>query len=288
MVAAIEEPATRREPRSRTTAVVEDRDNREPRTLHSYLGCPCAPPASSSSTCFGFHTGHDSRRRQVPGSGNDSQMDYYNKEGLRSLFAGLARAQLLAFIASCAERVLPFYEAFARQEERDDYNRLRHALDMVWAAAVGVKPSHPEVVQSSDHVEAAAPDPGKAYRSPFSPSASDAVHILYSAYQILMRPQLDLEAAVEHAVESAMLARTTVDMYLALVTLPEIVPLDFAGYSKLAEFDYSAMPMFLAEIEKQNADVMLLKSVDKLDAGVTRKLRGQGFLGVQPVKRLSI
>ena len=48
------------------------------------------------------------------------------------------------------------------------------------------------------------------------------------------------------------------------------------------------MPMFLAEVQKQEEDLTLLRSATTVDDAVLSSLRDRGFIGAQPVKRFSL
>jgi len=58
-------------------------------------------------------------------------------EHLRARLQGLPPAHLVAFAATVCERLLPNYAAWSAAARWGDPNRLRTALDRVWAALGG-------------------------------------------------------------------------------------------------------------------------------------------------------
>lgn len=216
-----------------------------------------------------------------------SVMKAFDEAALQAVLQVLPRLHRLAFIASCAERVLPFYEAFARQDGIQEHYILRRALDVVWNAVVGMGISQRRYDEIESSLRAAAPDPEREYRSPFVPNASDALDIMHSAYAVLIGREDD-ESSVQHAVDAGISARTTIDLYLGLATLPECMPIVMADYQKLGQIDFTATPMFLAEVQKQEEDLALLRSASTVDDEVVLSIRTRGFIGVQPVTRFSL
>lgn len=69
----------------------------------------------------------------------------------------LSTHQLAVFFASCAERLLPLYEAFVELEGWGDALKVRRALDASWTAVEGGVTNDPGLAVEAAEVEAVTP-----------------------------------------------------------------------------------------------------------------------------------
>ena len=156
----------------------------------------------------------------------------------------LDKRSRVAFGLSCAERMLPNYRAFVREQRWGDVTILRRALDRAWSW-LGGEPLTDDLVGLRRACEAQAPDT-EDYDSILVSSALDAANAAALVLDLIQTGD------VERAVEVSTLARDTVDMYVQEIAgiLPTAADL---------EERIRLHPLMQEEIARQLADLQLLR-----------------------------
>jgi uncharacterized protein YjaG (DUF416 family) len=199
------------------------------------------------------------------------------KERYAAQLDDLPDSHCIALAAAAAERLLPLYEKFQREEGWGDFDFLRRGLDAVWDLLAGQRAADSLRGQSAAGEDRAVPDLGgdERWQSDWVSEAQDA------AISVL----LTMEAAVEENRESALHAVRceidAVDNYIARNTaVPHTKPP--AGADTLVhaleeqverEEKTVAHPLMKETLEIIEHDLKTVRSTTKLTPDVVGALR---------------
>jgi uncharacterized protein YjaG (DUF416 family) len=167
----------------------------------------------------------------------------YDEKEIRRSLAALDQRSKVAFALSCAERLLPNYQAFVREQAWGNAATLRNALDAAWAWLLGEGPSV-DLAALKSACEGEAPDT-EDFDSLLVSPALDAAN---AAALVL---GLILTGDGEKAAEVGFLARDTVDMYVQEIAR---IPPNVADLENRVRLH----PLMQVEIARQSQDVRLL------------------------------
>lgn len=178
----------------------------------------------------------------------------------------------IAFAASCCERLLPNYYAFAYLEKWGDVSILREALDEIWRY---VEVGNVDTVRFEHLLHLCidqVPDT-ESFSGQWTSAALDASASIYETLHCC------IDENVEHVVTIASLARDTVDMYIQMR--------DSLDYSNPTfEKTISDDPLMVEELEAQYNDLKYLRSKMSLSACDVHELRiSASQKGLQPILR---
>ena len=168
----------------------------------------------------------------------------YDKERIRSGIHRLDHRSQVAFVLSCAERMLPNYAAFQRETGWGDFQSPRLALDIGWKWLAGETEATSGIALVRGACDAAAPDT-EDFDTILVSAALDAA----SAACLL----LDLLAVAddEKTIEVSTLARDTVDMYVQETEQMQSNAPDL-------EERIRSHPLMQSEIMRQYSDLQIL------------------------------
>lgn len=145
-------------------------------------------------------------RARVGGQESESRMQF-DPVSLEQKLDRLPRSHRTAFAATCCERLLPNYSAFAREVDWDEPETLRGALDYIWNALVGARVDPREIDRLIERCETVIPD-----TEDFETSSVSAALDAGTAIVGTLRSLLDDDT--KHIVEVASYCRDTVHMYI--------------------------------------------------------------------------
>ena len=170
----------------------------------------------------------------------------FDEARLRRRLEALPPFAVLAFALSCAERLLPNYEAFVRQAGWGDPAVLRAALDAAWEALAG-RPAADDLRSLARRCEAVTPD-SEDFETPLVSAALDA--------GVAATLVLDLVATANPATAAqvASLAHDSVDMHIQ-------ESLDLHPDDPRREAKIFAHPLMQRELARQSADLDRLEGV---------------------------
>lgn len=192
-------------------------------------------------------------------------MNKYLDDSVRVKISKLQPWAILAFMASCCERMIPNYREFNRQTRFGDVDVLRNALDAVWRSVAG-DADVAGLQGLALSCEAQAPEPSN-YDSTYSSAALDA------ATAISMAAAAATASPDSHvALGVAELGRDTVDIY---IQLSEEVDPNAEGF----EFSILSNPLMQAELGRQYRALDCLSEVD--NDGVMRSEIVRNWAGVE-------
>jgi uncharacterized protein YjaG (DUF416 family) len=196
----------------------------------------------------------------------------WSEDAVKVALEALPGAYRTAFAAACAERLLPNYAAFSREEGWGSVSVLREALTMVWRSLEGEPQSKERIDSLTEEVKRQIPDT-EEFSSQHVSAALDAgaavVHVLESLSN----------GAVEPALLAASLAHDTVHMHLqATIGVDYSEPgFDDAIYGQ---------PLMIRELERQRTDLDGLLKTATLSTGFLSALRsaseGRSSIDVRP------
>jgi uncharacterized protein len=181
----------------------------------------------------------------------------FDLPALRSRLERLSPEKRLAFLLSCAERMVPNYREFHRRYQWGQPEVIRQALDLVWAALQGVG-SRDQLQELRAQCDRATPDT-EDFDTILVSSALDA-----AATACLLLDLLD-GGNLGQVMEGAALARDTVDMYVQ-----ELEDMD-ANDADLEE-RILGHPLMQQELRRQREDVELLERLDLSSPAVVADL----------------
>lgn len=191
---------------------------------------------------------------------------------LKQRLETLSAKQRIAFAASCCERLLPNYYAFAAMEKWGNAALLRKALDEVWGLLKGRIPSRDRVEQLIAECERVIPDTEDFCSASVSAALDAGVCIIETLHCCL-------DGDAEHAVTVASQARDTVHMY--------VQARDDVSYSD-PEWEQRIFndPLMIEELEKQEQDLKDIESTCELTAEFLDRLReSSSASGLRPPQR---
>jgi uncharacterized protein YjaG (DUF416 family) len=139
------------------------------------------------------------------------------KERYAARLRGLSNRQCVALAAAAAERLIPLYEAFQREEQWGDYDFLRRGLDSVWAVLAGEASPHDLRGVSERGEKATVPDLGgeEHWTSDWVSEAQDA------AINVLVTMDAAAAGDRENAVHAVQYEVDALDNYITRTTSVE-------------------------------------------------------------------
>ena len=167
--------------------------------------------------------------------------------------------QQLAFGAACCERMLPNYETFMREVSWGDVGPLRRAIDAVWDACRGTRPSEVQLRNMLAQCEQCAPD-SEDYTSLYTSPAQDAVFALCSLLDFL------LDGDVGHVVNVPRCSIDSVD--LVVQEQEHMDPRDPLREQKILEHT-----LMQQELMRQQRDLAGASDISPGDRGALLALR---------------
>jgi len=101
----------------------------------------------------------------------------YDKSVLRARLGKLPEKRRAIFAASCAERLCPFYELYCSKTGRGGPERIRRALDVVWAGICEQQVAEDSLRELAQNCESLLPDEDNFWHdsSPYASNAAAAV-----------------------------------------------------------------------------------------------------------------
>ena len=204
---------------------------------------------------------------------------FFNREQLARDLSALPVNHRIAFAASCSERLVPNYEAFALIEEWGDPQRVRRALDEIWIFLSGSSLPEERIRELMDVCFTAAPD-SEDFHSVYASLAERAASAVYSKLECC------LQGGPEAAATVGILSRESIDVYLNALADPE---LDVHTSDPSLDEWIAQSPLMAAEIEKQQEDLADLAARMTLDLTFLEQLRQSAtMIGVQPFRRMLV
>jgi hypothetical protein len=199
-----------------------------------------------------------------------------NKNILLETLSTLPHKHCVAFTASCCERLIPNYHAFALMEHWGDSASLQEAEDTIWAFLRGANLDESRIRELIKACKAAAPH-SDDFGSIFVGAAINA----YAA--IVHTLEYCLDEDIKHIAYVIDLATDTIREYLFTVNFPKIGL--FAHDFTFDEWIEQA-PLMIAELEKQQQDLEALKEHTLLNSDFLADMRqSSGVVGIHPIKR---
>ncbi len=203
-------------------------------------------------------------------------MPSFDKAELVEKLRGLDHKGQIAFGASCCERLLPNYMAFAAVEKWGDPGGLRKALDQIWNFLEGEVLSSDEIDGLISQCTETIPD-SEDFRSMFTGVAQYAAAVLIYTLRSIVAPSLDELAQV------GALAVESIEEYLSAVCDPYISTQ--APDNRLEEWIQQA-PMLQEEYRRQQDDLQVIASWNGSDSDLAHTLRRSSQrAGIQPFQR---
>jgi uncharacterized protein YjaG (DUF416 family) len=196
-------------------------------------------------------------------------LDIFDLEAVEKELTRLPPLHRVAFAASCCERLLPNYSAFAREEGWGNPAVLRTALDEVWQILQGKPADAARIGQlREDCIHAMKYDEydEEILKSEYNYEAEQAAIAIYNALEACLDPTPQL------AVEVARCVVNTVDEFIR--ALKEIAnPSWYKKPYEEQEEEIAHHPFIIREIAKQREDLQRLKEVETLDRDFLEWLR---------------
>lgn len=191
--------------------------------------------------------------------------------------AGLSDEQCAALAAAAAERLLPLYAVFEREEEWGDHAFLRHGLDLAWGVLAGeVAPEELRGI-GREGEDRTVPDLGgdERWRSEWVSEAQDA------AISVLLAMEAAGEGLRESALHAAQYEIDVIDNYLARTsparhteTRPEGDTLVTALQEEVAREEATNQHPLMKEVVRLiERDLETLRRTDGLGPETVRALR---------------
>lgn len=178
----------------------------------------------------------------------------------------------IAFAASCCERLLPNYCAFAREEGWGKFTVLRTGVDEVWQILGGKPVNVTEIRQLIENCIEVVPDADDVSESSYYiPEAQEAA----SAIGITL--ELCLDPAPKNAIWVAQAVKETLFTFVDWIEESK----DPTGWreKRYAEMtkEIANHPFSVREIAKQREDLQRLKEVETLDREFLEWLRTSSY-----------
>lgn len=200
----------------------------------------------------------------------------FDETKLAQALSALPGRHQIAFAAACCERLIPNYHAFALMEDWGDPALLRQALDEIWSDLEGET-----FPKSSFRVLIAACKAVTPDTEDFTSFLTGAA--LNAAAAIIYTLESCLDGDAELVAMVGRVAVNTIDEYLSLVNDPIV-----GSHAAEATFDtwLQQAPLMIAELEKQQQDLVALQSHATLDLHFLMELRQSSRVaGLQPFAR---
>lgn len=170
-----------------------------------------------------------------------------NPDDLRTKIDRLSARGRIAFLLSCAERLVPNYAAFSKHHGWGDVGALQQALDLGWRCLSGRPVDAGEVHRCLSRCETATPDT-EDFESKYVSSGLDAAVCCAFVLELLLQDDS------QKVVEGASLARDTVDMHIR--ELESLHPQDPALEEKICRH-----PLMQRELQRQREDLEMLTQI---------------------------
>jgi uncharacterized protein YjaG (DUF416 family) len=193
---------------------------------------------------------------------------------LRKKLPDLGNAKSLAFAASCCERSVPNYDAFARETHWGDPKVVAEALELIWRLVTTRSPadfrSYARGLQEA--LKAVTPDTEQSFKSSLTSAALDAANSVAETLDYVQDEDID------HIVWVSSFARDTIDLFVQYGNEP-----DCSGRN--VDEQIARHPLMIAELQKQQADIRTLESIHDLTSAFLTSFRlnatvgGKGNLG---------
>jgi len=180
-----------------------------------------------------------------------------------------------AFGASCAERLYPMYRAFSIDASWGESERLRQAIDGLWAVATL---SSVNVEFSEESLLNLAPRSAE-HKSRFTFAAQYAVSCVIHAWNAHGARTSD------QAAWCSVVSRDCISEYLQWLTCPYYVNPNEQIRAETSAIDWFPHVLMQHEVRKQLKDLELLGSVPRLDEATAFTLRVAGARGIAPFER---
>ena len=172
----------------------------------------------------------------------------------------------VAFAASCCERLLPNYSAFAREEGWGDPSVLRIALDEVWQILPGKSANADRIGQLKEGCEGAMPDFDYLKKGLYAGQALHSADAIYYTLEACLDPTPQLVVKVGERVVD------TVDEFIRI--LKEIAdPSWLKKPYEEQDNEIANHPFTIREISKQKENLQRLKETETLTPDFLEWLR---------------
>ena len=193
-------------------------------------------------------------------------LDVAYLEALEQELAELPPLHRVAFAASCCERLLPNYSAFAREEGWGEPSALRTALDEVWqilngkpADASRIGPLREDCMNAILHDE-------EVFNSRHNYEAQLAAIAISNALEACLAPTPKLVVKVAEGIVDTVTEFIRIEKEIADPSWPE------KPYEEQQE-EIARHPFTIREIAKQREDLQRLKEIETLDRDFLEWLR---------------
>jgi uncharacterized protein YjaG (DUF416 family) len=188
-------------------------------------------------------------------------------EQFESVLLELSPSHRIAFCAAIAERLYPNFVAFHEESGWGEPSVLRAGLDAAWVIACDEEAADAERLSELRMECLEQAPPTGHFESDLESAALDAATAAAETVACCM------DASVVHCSDIATFAADTVDMYLQISGAVQ-------GGAAL-EAQIAAHPLMQRELERQRADLALLRAAPRVDA-VLREVLQSGSLGLRP------
>jgi uncharacterized protein len=183
---------------------------------------------------------------------------FYDFETLEKELEGLSTLHRIAFAAACCERLLPNYNAFAREENWGDPFVLRTALDEVWQILQGKPVDVATIQQLKDTCNSDDIVPNSEEFSGYVGQAQEAASAIYYTLDACIEPTLQHIMEVAERVAFAIEGFTDYDDSMETKEYIETI---------------ARHPFAVREMKRQNEDLQRLKNTEELDRDLLEWLR---------------
>ncbi|HBY98313.1 MAG TPA: hypothetical protein DEP84_30950 [Chloroflexi bacterium] len=215
----------------------------------------------------------------------------FDRDRLEQELSTLPLEHAIAFAASCCQRLLPNYDAFATIEHQGSPYLLRQALDEVWQYLKGAPFPESHIRELMEAIVVAPPDMDANHPSLFAPLAHNAaVAIHYALNCCLTKEQKWAAYSAAEAVDCVM-------NYLAGVNTVYFPQTEIHGphLSNEKIFTYESLldhwikeeaPLMVVELEQQQWDLKRLRDHEILSSAFLDEIRlSSSATGIQPFPR---
>jgi uncharacterized protein YjaG (DUF416 family) len=192
-------------------------------------------------------------------------MNSFDPESLKHDLDRLPQTHRVAFAATCCERLLPNYAAFAREVHWGEPETLRAALDYIWSFLNSRRADLDEVNRLIRLCDGVIPD-----TEDFDTSSVSAALDAGTAVVGTLRSLLDDDT--KHVVEVASYCRDTVHMYIQ-----DRDDLDYGD--PLFDTKIERDPLMKRELARQSAVLSELANNPVLDEAFLERLRDESADG---------
>lgn len=199
----------------------------------------------------------------------------FDESKIKNDLSRLTFQKQIVFAASCCERLLPFYFAFAKIENWGNPTLLQNALDKIWEITQTEQFSNEEISILSQYCATSAPD-SEDFRTPYTYQAQNVCIAICYIFDFCQTRDISCLSRV------ARVSWEAVEMYLQIVNVP-ILDVHTAD----SQFDNWILtaPLLLAEIKYQEEELKFLSETE-LDNTLIESIRYRSSgKGVHPQRR---